>query len=140
MTVLQINSTTFIAESELKFSTSRSSGPGGQHVNKVSTKVTLEFDVFNSPNLTAEQKELLRQRLANRLTKEGVLVVHSQRSRSQLANKNDAKTKFVDIMKKALERKKKRRPPRRSLVSHYARLQAKRYRGEIKKARKKVDY
>ena len=97
MNIIEINNPTFIAESELKFSTSRSSGPGGQHVNKVSTKVTLEFDLFSSPNLTDEQKELVRERLANRLTKDGVLLVRSQLTRSQLANKNDAIAKFVDI-------------------------------------------
>ncbi|MBN1465146.1 aminoacyl-tRNA hydrolase [candidate division KSB1 bacterium] len=140
MNVLQINSTTFISESELRFSASRSSGPGGQHVNKVSTKITLEFDLFNSPNLTDAQKELLRERLAGRLTREGVLVVHSQKSRSQLTNKNDAMAKFVDILAKALQVKKKRRPPHRSMAAKHARLQSKRFRGEIKQMRKKVDY
>ena len=139
MNVIQINSTTFIYESELKFSTSRSSGPGGQHVNKVSTKVTLEFDVLNSPNLTVEQKELISERLANRLTKEGILIVRSQRSRSQWANKNDAVAKLVDILQKALEQKKKRKRPRRSMAATYARLQSKRRRSELKRMRKKVD-
>lgn len=140
MNVLQINNTTFIYESELKFSASRSSGPGGQYVNKVNTKVTLEFDVLQSPNLTELQKQLIQERIGSRLTKEGVLAVSSQRSRSQLANKQDATQKLITILQKALEPKKPRRRRKLSLSAKYARLQSKRHKGEIKKMRKKVDY
>ncbi|MCF6297519.1 MAG: aminoacyl-tRNA hydrolase, partial [Flavobacteriaceae bacterium] len=72
---------------ELEFNFSRSSGPGGQHVNKVNTKVGLRFDVSGSKILNEEQKELLMEKLANKLTKEGVLVLSSQEARSQLLNK-----------------------------------------------------
>ena len=138
MNVLQINSTTFIPESELKFSASRSSGPGGQHVNKVNTRVTLEFDVLHSPNLAAEQKEMLQQKLAGRMTKEGVLIIHSQIHRSQFANKRAAVDRVVALLNEALKRPKKRRRRRISLAAHYERLYAKKHRSEIKKNRQKV--
>ena len=115
MNVIRINNSTFIHESELTFTASRSSGPGGQHVNKVNTKVTLEFDVFQSPNLTDEQKNLIREHIGNRLTKEGKLIVSSQRSRSQAANKEDAIAKFVQILQQALEPRKKRRRRKMSM-------------------------
>ncbi len=140
MNIIEINSSTFVFESELNFTASRSSGPGGQHVNKVSTKVTLEFDVENSPNLTDEQKAQVQERLSSRLTKEGVLHVSSQHSRSQLKNKQDAVNKFVELMRHALEKPKKRRRRRISRAAKYARLQAKKHRSEIKQNRKKVDY
>jgi ribosome-associated protein len=140
MNTIEINSSTFIFESELTFTASRSSGPGGQHVNKVSTKVTVEFDVFNSPNFSDEQKEILRDRLANRLTKEGILQISSQVSRSQLSNKEDAVNKLVETLCEALVVPKKRRRKRLSLAARYARLQEKKHRSETKQNRKKVDY
>lgn len=140
MNIIEINNSTFIFENELTFIASRSSGPGGQHVNKVSTKVTLEFDVLNSPNLTDEQKTLIQDRLASKLTKEGKLQVSSQVSRSQLKNKEDAVRKLVEMLRDALVVKKKRRRRKRSLAAHFERLQAKKHRSEIKKNRKKVDY
>ena len=138
MNVLLIDNTTFISLSELKFTASRSSGPGGQHVNKVNTRVTLEFDVLNSPNLTGEQKEMLQQKLAGRMTKEGVLILHSQNHRSQLANKRAAVDRFVALLSEALKRPKKRRRRRISLAARYERLRAKKRKSEIKKNRQKV--
>ena len=140
MNVLQINNTTLIPESELKFSASRSSGPGGQHVNKVSTRVTLSFDVLASQHLTDDQKEWLQIKLAARLTKEGVLQIHSQDSRSQLANKQAAVNRFVEIMHEALIKPKKRRRKRISLAAQFQRLHSKKHRGELKKNRKKITY
>ncbi len=140
MKTIEINSSTFIFESELTFSASRSSGPGGQHVNKVNTKVTVEFDVLNSPNLSEDQKRLLRDRLDNRLTKEGILQISSQVSRSQLTNKEDAVKKLVETLREALILPKKRRRKRMSLAARYARLQEKKHRSETKQNRKKVDY
>ena len=140
MNVLQVNNDTFIPLSELKFSASRSSGPGGQHVNKVSTRVTLEFDVLNSPHLTAEQKEVLQQKLVGRMSKEGVLIIHAQEHRSQLANKKAAIDKFVALLSEALKMPKKRRRRRISLAAHYERLRAKKHKSEIKKNRQRVSY
>ena len=88
---------------ELKFRVARSSGSGGQHVNKVSTKVELLFDVLKSKVLTDEQQELILERLANRITQEGVLQIASEASRSQLQNKNTAVKKFDQLIFKALQ-------------------------------------
>jgi ribosome-associated protein len=80
-----------IADAELVFSTSRSSGPGGQNVNKVNTRVTLLFDIEGSASLSARQKALLRRRFPGRINKNGVLRVVSQRHRTQLANRDAAR-------------------------------------------------
>lgn len=138
--LLKINNHTFIPLSELNFSAVRSSGPGGQHVNKASTKVQLEFDVVNSPNLTDTQKQIIQEKLENRLTKEGVLQISSQEYRSQSANKQNAIGKFVELLEDALRPRKPRRRKKVSRAAKHARLQAKRHRSEIKKMRKKVDY
>ena len=94
---------------ELDFVTSRSSGPGGQNVNKVNTKVTVKFDIRGSQVLSQDEKDVLFYKLEKRLTKEGVLVLSSQDKRSQLQNKEEVILKLVSIMNKAFERKKKRK-------------------------------
>ena len=76
-----------LLSSEIVFNASRSGGPGGQNVNKVNSKVTLQFDVVNSQILTEEEKSILKAKLASRMTREGVLLIHAQESRSQLDNK-----------------------------------------------------
>ena len=139
MRILQINHDTFIPLDELNFQASRSSGPGGQHVNKASTKITLEFDVDRSPNLTDEQKAKIYQRLENRLTREGILQMHAPSSRSQHANKEEAIDRFVELLQAALKKQPPRKRTRKPRAAKLKRLQAKRHRGEIKKMRKKVD-
>ncbi|HMC82356.1 MAG TPA: aminoacyl-tRNA hydrolase [Candidatus Polarisedimenticolia bacterium] len=89
--MIEIRDGLAIREEELRFTASRSGGPGGQNVNKVSTRVTLWFDVAGSPSLTAEQRSLIRSRLATRISKEGVLRVVSQQTRSQAANREAAR-------------------------------------------------
>ena len=84
-----------IADTELVFNMSRSSGPGGQNVNKVNTRVTLLFDLEGSTSLSAEQRALVRQRLPGRISKEGVLRVVSQRHRTQLANRDAVSARTV---------------------------------------------
>src|SRR6185369_8573968 len=95
--------------SELEFSTSRSSGPGGQNVNKVNTKVTLRWNVNDSSLLTPEEKELILQKLSTRLTTEGVLLLSAQDKRSQLQNKEEVVRKFDQLLKQAFTKKKKRK-------------------------------
>jgi ribosome-associated protein len=129
----------FIPMSELMFSAVRSSGPGGQHVNKVSTKVILEFDAAHSLALSDEQKALILQKLGGRLNKEGVLMVSSQESRSQLANKQIAMQKLTTLLEEALRPRKKRRRTRTPLSVRYARLQSKKHRAKIKENRKKPE-
>lgn len=104
---------------ELHFKASRSSGPGGQHVNKVSSKIELTFDVINSQHLSTRQKETLQERLTNRINKEGVLLLFCDESRSQHKNKELAIKRFIEIISDALKRQKIRRatkPSRSSIL------------------------
>jgi len=120
---------------ELKFSFARSSGPGGQNVNKVNTKVELRFDVENSKVLCTENKEILLNELAAQLTSDGVLIVISQITRSQLKNKEDAVFKFYEIINKALKPKKHRKQTKVSKATKEKRLNAKKQISEKKERR-----
>jgi ribosome-associated protein len=120
---------------ELTFTASRSSGPGGQNVNKLSTRVTLQFDVLNSPTLTEDQKERILVKLRSRISKDGVLRVSCQQSRSQAANRDRAVERFVELLQQALTR---RRPRKRTAVPASARerrLEEKKRRARVKAAR-----
>ena len=94
--------------SEAKFSASKSSGPGGQNVNKVNTKVELRFDVQNSILLSDEEKVLVFKKLTNKINKEGELIVVSQSERSQIGNKDKAIEKLNTLIEQALQKEKKR--------------------------------
>lgn len=120
---------------EFEFLTSRSSGPGGQNVNKVNTKVTLRFDVTNSQILTIEEKEIIKQKLVTRLTTENVLILSSQEKRSQLQNKESVLAKFDKLLVKAFEKKKTRKPTRPSKGAIQNRIQKKKKNSEKKKWR-----
>lgn len=122
--------------SELSFKTSRSSGPGGQHVNKTSTKVELRFDVKNSNLLSLEEKDLVFQKLANRISQDGILIITSQESRSQLENKEITINKFNLLITKALTPEKKRKATRPTKASKERRLGTKRVQSKKKQNRK----
>ncbi|MCA9946949.1 MAG: aminoacyl-tRNA hydrolase, partial [Anaerolineales bacterium] len=107
--LVPINEAVQIPLAELSFRFSTSSGPGGQHVNKSATKVTLLFDVANSSSLTEEVRERLLKRLANRIDKEGVLQLQVQSSRSQYRNRDTAVSLFQQLLADALKKQKKRR-------------------------------
>jgi ribosome-associated protein len=123
--------------SEFDFTTSRSSGPGGQNVNKVNSKVTLKFSIPQSNILTQEEKEVLLQKLHTRITTEGVLLLTSQDKRSQLENKDAVIQKFNLLLKKAFEKKKARKATRPSKTSVKKRIQSKKEHSEKKKWRQK---
>jgi ribosome-associated protein len=122
---------------EFIFTASRSSGPGGQNVNKVSTKVELRFDVYHSDLLSEEEKEILRIRLQKKISAEGFLIIVSQSERTQLKNKEKTIEKFNTLIWKALTPVKKRRPTRPTAAAKEKRIEAKKMQGE-KKARRKL--
>ncbi|MBW1999339.1 MAG: aminoacyl-tRNA hydrolase [Deltaproteobacteria bacterium] len=122
---------------ELKFAASRSSGPGGQNVNKVSTRVTLLFDVVNSQSLSGHEKELIMNRLPTRINKQGVLRVVSQKHRTQAANRNAAVERFASLLRESLQEAQPRRQSRIPRAVKARRLAEKRHRSRIKEQRSK---
>ncbi len=125
-----------IPDEELVFTTSRSGGPGGQNVNKVSTRVTLLFDVEGSPSLSSEMRSRLHQALGRRIGRGGVLRITSQKFRTQLANKEAARECLVRLLREALEEPPPRVPTQAPAEAEERRLQAKKRRSAIKRARK----
>lgn len=125
--------------SELSFKAVRSSGAGGQNVNKVSSKVVLNFDVNASQSLSEEEKALVCQKLATRLTTENILILNADDDRSQLKNKDIVIKRFLDMIQKALIVPKKRKATKvpRSVIEK--RIKEKRNISEIKSTRKKPD-
>lgn len=121
---------------EFIFKTSRSGGKGGQNVNKVSTKVLLEFPILGSQLLSEEEKIILCEKLGDKLTKEGVLQIVAQEERSQLANKEIALKKMYAVLNKCFVVKKKRKPTKPSKSSVENRLQSKKRDAKIKQSRK----
>lgn len=111
---------------ELTFTTSRSGGPGGQHVNKVSTKVELRFNILKSEVLTDELKILLIQKLKSKITSAGDLIITSQATRSQLKNKEKTIEKFSQILEKALTPPKTRKPTKPTKAAKEKRIESKR--------------
>lgn len=124
-------------KNEIRFITSRSSGPGGQNVNKVSTKVTLRFDVMGSELLSQEEKDVLVNKLKSKITTEGIFSVSSDESRSQLQNKQNTIATFDRLMKQAFTKPKKRKPTKPSASSVEGRIKKKRKRSEVKKWRQR---
>ncbi|OPZ87022.1 MAG: Peptidyl-tRNA hydrolase ArfB [bacterium ADurb.Bin429] len=135
--ILIINDALAIPRDELAFRTSRSSGPGGQHVNKTETRVELLFDSVASPSLSDLQRALLFAKLGGAIDDDGVIHVVSERYRSQLRNREDAVAKFVALLRDALRPVKRRKPTRIPKGVREARLKAKRERGEIKRERRR---
>ena len=122
---------------ELTFTASRSDGPGGQNVNKVNSKITLKFDVLQSDLLSAEEKETLVKRLGTRLTKEGLLILSAQASRSELKNKEAAILKFENILSGAFKARKTRKATKPTKGSVQNRIQMKKKLSEKKRWRQK---
>ncbi|MBX2990022.1 MAG: aminoacyl-tRNA hydrolase [Bacteroidetes bacterium] len=136
---IRITSSLSIPEHEVTFRFARSSGPGGQNVNKVATRVELVFNVRDSASLTNAQKEQVYSRLGSRIDSGGNLHFASQESRSQWRNREVVVEKFASLMQKALAVQKKRKPTRPSAASQHSRIRSKKSHSVKKKLRGKVN-
>ena len=133
--MLHINRTIAINENEITFSFIRSSGPGGQNVNKVATAVQIRIDVKNSPSLPEAVKKRLIRLGGSRITDDGVLTITAQRFRTQERNRADGLSRLTTLIRKAAtppKSRRKTRPPKKSIEN---RIQNKKYRSKIKKLR-----
>ncbi|MDH5428871.1 MAG: alternative ribosome rescue aminoacyl-tRNA hydrolase ArfB [Nitrospirota bacterium] len=130
-----INATTSIPDAEIQFSATRSTGPGGQNVNKVNSRVILEFDLNLSSTLTSYQKRRIVGALAQRINKQGILRMQAQRHRSQAANRAELLDRFVELLQKALQPMKYRVPTRVPARVRERRLEGKKQRTETKRTR-----
>jgi ribosome-associated protein len=138
---LHISNEVTIPRSELSFRFSRSSGPGGQHVQKSSTRVELFFDVAGSPSLSDAQRARVLKRLAGYADSAGVLHLVAQSERSQHRNREEVVERFQQLMRQALKRRKRRKPTKPSAAAKEKRLQDKHHRSETKQKRGPVrDY
>lgn len=133
--LLYIDEEAAISLSELRFRFSRSSGPGGQNVNRVETRVELLFDLAHSPNLTEEQRQRALRALSSYIDREGVLHLVSQSFRSQHQNREAVIRRFQALLQKALKVPKRRRPTRPPPQVREGRLEAKHRRAEAKRGR-----
>lgn len=134
---LHVGNGLIIPAASLSASTSRSGGPGGQNVNKLATKVTIETDVATLP-LPDEARQKIQERLATRINRDGVLRVTSQSERSQLANRDRALARMEELVREALVERVKRKRTRPTRAQKQRRLEEKKRRGETKKLRGKI--
>ncbi|OJY32291.1 alternative ribosome rescue aminoacyl-tRNA hydrolase ArfB [Gemmobacter sp. LW-1] len=137
--MLRITETISIADWELSESFSRSSGPGGQNVNKVETAVELRFEAERSPHLTPAVKARLKRIAGRRWTTEGAIVIRAEETRSQARNRELAEARLVEMIRQALVAPKRRIATKPTLGSQRRRLAAKSQRGEVKALRGRVE-
>ena len=130
--MIEINNGLSLPDDEIRFTFSRSGGPGGQNVNKLNTRATLWFDVAGSPTLSESQRNKILRCLGNRISNDGMLQVVSMQSRSQLTNREDALRRFAGLLAGALVEKPVRKKTRVSKGAKERRLQAKKRKGTIK--------
>lgn len=135
--MISITDAIALQDDELVEKAVRASGPGGQHVNKTSTAVELRFDVRGSPSLPEDVKARLTTLAGSRMTQEGVLVIFAQTARSQELNRQDARERLIELIRKAAVRPKRRRPTKPTYASKLERLKSKTRRGGVKALRAK---
>jgi ribosome-associated protein len=136
--MIQITPQITLDESEIRLEFMRSSGPGGQNVNKVSSAVELRFDAANSAALPEEVRARLLKLAKGQLTEQGELIIKAQRFRTQLANRNDALQRLTDLIRQATRRPAVRQPTRPTAASKERRLEIKRRRSGTKRLRGKI--
>ena len=136
--MIQVTPHIFLRDDEIHEEFVRSSGAGGQNVNKVSTAVQLRFDIRNSPSLSEEVKERLLQLAGSRVTREGVLVLKAQTGRTQERNREEALSRLVELIEQAAIRPVVRRPTKPTRASNRRRLDDKRAQSERKRLRSTV--
>lgn len=137
MVAIPVTRSIAIDSEELVESFARSSGPGGQHVNTTDSAVMLRFDVAASPNLPEMVKERLAVLAGSRMTRDGVLVLRSEGSRSQLLNRQEVRERLIELIREATFVPKKRRPTKPTKAAKARRVEAKTQRGSVKAGRRR---
>ena len=138
--MIEITKNILIGAEELTFRASRGSGPGGQNVNKLNTRMTLLFDVAGSPSLSAEQKRRIRSKLSTRIDKAGVLRVVAQKHRTQEANRRATVERFAELLREALHRVPVRKKTKVPAAVRERRLEEKKRRSLLKRQRSQRDW